>query len=144
MERVTIYKPPHILDICNFEYPLSKSYARPCFHLYSPLRATSKELMECVVQFINYQPAPVALQGETETWDGEMAYSMFGVPSRPFKDIFGYGELMEIGDGRSSVACDSLKTAQPLVTPTKKRYGLFIPMSASSSVLQSSMVKGRF
>ncbi|KAJ1255358.1 hypothetical protein BS78_K254600 [Paspalum vaginatum] len=42
------------------------------FHLYSPLRATSRKLMDSIVSFIN-QPL------------------VLGVPTRPFKDPFGYG-----------------------------------------------------
>ncbi|XP_044361940.1 probable carboxylesterase 12 [Triticum aestivum] len=54
------------------------------FHLYSPLRATSKRLMGSIVQFINQQP------------NSSPANRMvLGVPTTPFKDVFGYGLAMK-------------------------------------------------
>ncbi|XP_044957188.1 2-hydroxyisoflavanone dehydratase-like [Hordeum vulgare subsp. vulgare] len=52
------------------------------FHLYSPLRASSKMLMQSIVHFINKPtstPAPMVL----------------GMPTRPYKDVFGYGIAMK-------------------------------------------------
>ncbi|CAL5091651.1 unnamed protein product [Urochloa decumbens] len=87
------------------------------FHLYSPLRDTSRRLMESIVRFINNQPAPVGAEvnggGGLDYWHGlweskkkiidraSTATTMspevviLGVPSRPFRDIFGYGMDMK-------------------------------------------------
>uniref|UniRef100_A0ACD5YDD0 Uncharacterized protein n=1 Tax=Avena sativa TaxID=4498 RepID=A0ACD5YDD0_AVESA len=144
------------------------------FHLHSPLRATSKRLMERVVQFIN-QPAAAAVvsppivvlpdQMHAEILDGgetdsSAQQSMFGVPTRPFQDVFGYRQmLMKFSHGLTSAACTStsLKIAQG--KPRRRRYGLFLgrPMpstmayknpvsvaAASSVVLQCSMLNGFF
>uniref|UniRef100_A0A452XHD3 Alpha/beta hydrolase fold-3 domain-containing protein n=1 Tax=Aegilops tauschii subsp. strangulata TaxID=200361 RepID=A0A452XHD3_AEGTS len=63
------------------------------FHLYSPLRATSKRLMGSIVEFINQQP------------NSSPANPMvFGVPTTPFKDVFGYGMAMKSWSKRSSMA----------------------------------------
>ncbi|KAJ1253958.1 hypothetical protein BS78_K149400 [Paspalum vaginatum] len=78
------------------------------FHLYSPLRATSRKLMESMVNFVN-QPL------------------VLGVPTRPFDDPFGYGMDMKrhctttMAYGRTTSA--SSKTCRGNVS--KANYGLF-------------------
>ncbi|WVZ49046.1 hypothetical protein U9M48_000428 [Paspalum notatum var. saurae] len=91
------------------------------FHLYSPLRATSRKLMESMVNFINQPPL------------------VLGVPTRPFNDPFGYGMDMKrrctttLAYGRTTSA--SLKTSRgnaskannclfacPVVRPNKVAY----------------------
>ena len=58
------------------------------FHLFSPLRATSKMLMKNIVQFINHpKPQPTVL---------------VGVPARPFNDVMGYGIRMKRWGHQSS------------------------------------------
>ncbi|XBI76461.1 hypothetical protein VPH35_069695 [Triticum aestivum] len=62
------------------------------FHLYSPLRTTSKRLMGSIVEFINQQP------------NSSPANRMvLGVPTTPFKDVFGYGIAMKSWGTRSSM-----------------------------------------
>ncbi|KAF7005395.1 hypothetical protein CFC21_020524 [Triticum aestivum] len=103
------------------------------FHLYAPLRATSKKLMKSIVQFINHRatlpsPAMVIPEGSAET--------MLGVPSRPFKDIFGYGMRMKRWSGTSF----GLKVGRAKASTTS--YGLPLkqartfgdPVSAPTSV----------
>ncbi|CAM0145143.1 unnamed protein product [Urochloa decumbens] len=84
------------------------------FHLYSPLRGTSRRLMDSIVRFINNQPPAVGTEvnggGGLDYWHGwegkkkinrastvTMSPEVFilGVPSRPFRDIFGYGMDMK-------------------------------------------------
>ena len=60
------------------------------FHLYSPLRATSKRLMGSLVEFINQQP---------NSSPGNRM--VLGVPTTPFKDVFGYGMAMKSWSTRS-------------------------------------------
>ncbi|KAF7046133.1 hypothetical protein CFC21_055183 [Triticum aestivum] len=62
------------------------------FHLYSPLRATSKRLMGSIVEFINQRP------------NSSLANRMvLGVPTTPFKDVFAYGMAMKSWGTRSSM-----------------------------------------
>ncbi|VAH98968.1 unnamed protein product [Triticum turgidum subsp. durum] len=62
------------------------------FHLYSPLRTTSKRLMGSIVEFTNQQP------------NSSPANRMvLGVPTTPFKDVFGYGMAMKSWGTRSSM-----------------------------------------
>ncbi|XP_073361298.1 probable carboxylesterase 5 [Aegilops tauschii subsp. strangulata] len=63
------------------------------FHLYCPLRATSKRLMGSIVEFINQQPSSSPANP-----------MVFGVPTTPFKDVFGYGTTMKSWGTRSSMA----------------------------------------
>ncbi|KAF8731311.1 hypothetical protein HU200_016365 [Digitaria exilis] len=78
------------------------------FHLYNPLRATSRSLMESIVQFINRPPAPEKNGGfHLHAWEGKSSSRttnktltrtelvMLGVPSRPFRDVFDYGVDMK-------------------------------------------------
>lgn len=72
------------------------------FHLYNPLRASSKILMESIVQFINH-PTALPLPGVLNELDackrnktssaGET--HILGVPTRPYMDAFGYGMAMK-------------------------------------------------
>ncbi|KAI5008902.1 hypothetical protein ZWY2020_009950 [Hordeum vulgare] len=74
------------------------------FHLYNPLRATSKVLMETIVQFINQRtvlPLPAALLPELHELHACGAKKMntclpiLGVPARPYMDVFGYWMAMK-------------------------------------------------
>ncbi|KAF0889149.1 hypothetical protein E2562_022420 [Oryza meyeriana var. granulata] len=60
------------------------------FHLYSPLRATSKKLMESIVQFINKPspPAPPLRCPETILSELQEWSSYGGMPTRSCKAIF--------------------------------------------------------
>ncbi|EMS59873.1 hypothetical protein TRIUR3_16069 [Triticum urartu] len=84
------------------------------FHLYSPLRATSKRLMGSLVEFINQQP------------NSSPANPMvLGVPTTPCKDVFGYGMAMKAWCTRSSMprnTATSLKIGR--VGPSNTRYRL--------------------
>ncbi|OEL13220.1 putative carboxylesterase 2 [Dichanthelium oligosanthes] len=75
------------------------------FHLYSPLRATSRKLMESIVHFIN-QPPELMMNGlhlqaleagkiNKTPMSLTPQLVILGVPSRPFRDIFGYGMDMK-------------------------------------------------
>ncbi|XP_051201900.1 probable carboxylesterase 2 [Lolium perenne] len=95
------------------------------FHLYNPLRATSKKLMESIVQFVNQRsvlPLPAAMlpelhelhgyggnktseEGETDDCD----HLTLSVPARPYIDIFGYGMAMKNWSGRKSMASGCLQ-----------------------------------
>uniref|UniRef100_A0ACD6AIU4 Uncharacterized protein n=1 Tax=Avena sativa TaxID=4498 RepID=A0ACD6AIU4_AVESA len=105
------------------------------FHLHNPLRATSKILMESIVEFVNQptvaSPLPAALlpelhayacqgkepsAGETMNCRGQPI--TLGVPTRPYVDVFGYGprnmtrnSCLQIGQGR---------------TPKTTKYGSFL------------------
>ncbi|KAF0905293.1 hypothetical protein E2562_003891 [Oryza meyeriana var. granulata] len=74
------------------------------FHLYSPLRATSKKLMESIAQFIN-QPSPAPVPARPLRWPetilselqelstygddtSESSQILLGVPTRAYKAIF--------------------------------------------------------
>jgi acetyl esterase/lipase len=109
------------------------------FHLYNPLRATSKMLMESIVQFVNQRtalalPLPAALLPELhelhacegKTSDSEMnsAKPIPGVPARPYIDIFGYGMAMKYWSGQKSMPRGSLHIGQAKASRT--RYGLFL------------------
>ncbi|XP_073359632.1 2-hydroxyisoflavanone dehydratase-like [Aegilops tauschii subsp. strangulata] len=63
------------------------------FHLYCPLRATSKRLMGSIVEFINQQPSSSPANP-----------MVLGVPTTLFKDVFGYGTTMKSWGTRSSMA----------------------------------------
>ncbi|CAN6170773.1 unnamed protein product [Urochloa humidicola] len=78
------------------------------FHLYRPLRVTSKKLMESIVHFINQPPAPELNGGgmhHLHAWEGKKInrtsaimtahQPIWGVPRRPFMDIFDYGMDMK-------------------------------------------------
>ncbi|KAG2639703.1 hypothetical protein PVAP13_2KG032000 [Panicum virgatum] len=78
------------------------------FHLYSPLHATSRSLMENIVHFINQTPKPMIL----------------GVPRRPFMDVFDYGMNMKRRCSDSTTTC-SIAYATSKIGGPKKNYGLF-------------------
>ncbi|CAN6212992.1 unnamed protein product [Urochloa humidicola] len=97
------------------------------FHLYSPLRTTSKRLMESIVRFINNQPAaapPLEVNGGGLHWHGwEQGKKMnrtstvttppklviLGVPSRPFTDLFSYGMGMKrLHSSGSTTTCTTM------------------------------------
>ncbi|WVZ61716.1 hypothetical protein U9M48_011545 [Paspalum notatum var. saurae] len=74
------------------------------FHLYSPLRGTSRKLMDSIVNFIN-QPL------------------ILGVPIRPFKDPFGYGmEMKRHCTMPSSKANYGLFACPAMTRPNNKTY----------------------
>ncbi|CAN6170778.1 unnamed protein product [Urochloa humidicola] len=93
------------------------------FHLYSPLRTTSKKLMESIVRFINNQPVVVPPEvnggglGYWHGWEGKKMNRtstvttppelvILGVPSRPFTDIFSYGMGMKrLHSSGSTMTC---------------------------------------
>jgi len=79
------------------------------FHLYSPLRATSRRLMENIVRFINQPPKPMIL----------------GVPRRPFMDVFDYGMNMKRRCSDSTTTTCSMAYATSKIGGPKKNYGLF-------------------
>ncbi|KAJ1255586.1 hypothetical protein BS78_K184200 [Paspalum vaginatum] len=93
------------------------------FHLYSPLRATSRKLMESIVDFIN-RPEPLVL----------------GVPTRPFKDPFGYGMdmkqkcTMAMAYGPTSA---SSKTGRG--NASKANYGVFARPAARSDQVYNKL-----
>ena len=88
------------------------------FHLYSPLRATSKRLMGSIVEFINQRP------------NSSLANRMvLGVPTTPFKDVFGYGMAMKSWGTRSSMAT-SMKIGR--VGPSNK-ISVLLPMPAGNA-----------
>ncbi|WVZ61710.1 hypothetical protein U9M48_011540 [Paspalum notatum var. saurae] len=73
------------------------------FHLYSPLRGTSRKLMDSIVNFINPPPPELMTNSRGFFHVGAPAAAtpgapqplILGVPSRPYKDIFGYGMDMK-------------------------------------------------
>ncbi|XP_073359323.1 probable carboxylesterase 5 [Aegilops tauschii subsp. strangulata] len=88
------------------------------FHLYSPLRATSKRLMGSIVDFINQQPSSSPANPV-----------VFGVPTTPFKDVFGYGMAMKSWGTRSRMAT-SFKIGR--VGPSNK-ISVRLPMPAGNA-----------
>jgi acetyl esterase/lipase len=112
------------------------------FHLYSPLRATSRKLMESIVHFINQPPPPTpeleyGLQlhaGDAWGWEGFHADAathrpiVLGVPSRPFRDIFDYGMDMKRFAGTTCRAYEGPSKIGHgnLATPNKVKYGRFV------------------
>ncbi|CAM0901554.1 unnamed protein product [Alopecurus aequalis] len=104
------------------------------FHLYRPLRATSKKLMKSIVQFIN-QPKN-SLLPEQDAYEGEVDWTptILGVPSRPFKDIMGYGNRM-----RRWTQQKSLTIRRARVPPAG--YGVF---SSRAIIPRSNVMKNFF
>ncbi|CAN6202914.1 unnamed protein product [Urochloa humidicola] len=118
------------------------------FHLYSPLRDTSRRLMESVVRFINNQSPEVnggggGMDYHWHGWEGKNKKMngtsstvtktktpelvVLGVPSRPFRDIFGYGvdmkrtihhcsATLKIGGGRGKAAAFNKASCGLLIT----------------------------
>ncbi|RLN35293.1 putative carboxylesterase 13 [Panicum miliaceum] len=114
------------------------------FHLYSPLRATSRRLMESIVRFINQPPAPeldggllwhAIMDGKRISRSSTMTTPeliILGVPSRPFRDIFGYGmDMKHHCSGSSLTTCMAYGTSKigggrgKAASSKKANYGLF-------------------
>ncbi|XP_044964908.1 2-hydroxyisoflavanone dehydratase-like [Hordeum vulgare subsp. vulgare] len=119
------------------------------FHLYNPLRATSKVLMETIVQFINQRtvlPLPAALLPELHELHACGAKKMntclpiLGVPARPYMDVFGYWMAMKT----SSVPNDMTRACCLHVgqgrRASKTRYGL----SLVHAIRNNNKTKMRF
>ncbi|CAD6221455.1 unnamed protein product [Miscanthus lutarioriparius] len=112
------------------------------FHLYSPLRATSRKLMESIVHFINQSPPPPELEYGLQLhavdawgWEGLLADAatqrpiVLGVPSRPFRDIFDYGMDMKRLTGTACRAYEGpskIGRGNNLAASNKVNYGLFV------------------
>ncbi|KAF7005404.1 hypothetical protein CFC21_020530 [Triticum aestivum] len=104
------------------------------FHLYNPLRATSKILMESIVRFINQRtalPLPKlhelhACQGKTKASSpGDMdtaVQPVLGVPTRPYIDVHGYGTSMRVTDVTRS-SCLRIGNGRKA---SKTSFGLFL------------------
>ncbi|CAM0913755.1 unnamed protein product [Alopecurus aequalis] len=106
------------------------------FHLYSPLRATSKRLMNAVVEFINQPPETIwtpptaaALLDQhrrytLQEFEGKEALTPchwgLSLPTRPFHSIMASGA--DMGVGISSMPSNSLKITCHAKTTTKTRY----------------------
>jgi hypothetical protein len=110
------------------------------FHLYSPLRATSRRLMSSTVRFINQPPAPGHNGGlHWHAWEGKKINRTstmttaptpkpmkLGVPRRPFSDAFGYGMGMKHHcNGSSSTTCMASTIGGRSKAASKENYGLF-------------------
>lgn len=134
------------------------------FHLYNPLRATSKKLMESIVQFVNQPtalPLPAALlpelhelhgcEGKTSEGETDSDQLTLSVPARPYIDIFGYGMAMKDWSDRKSMARGCLEIGRGKTSKT--RYGLFLggarpnktnKLSLSAAAPGSSIIKNFF
>jgi hypothetical protein len=128
------------------------------FHLYNPLRATSKILMESIVQFINQPtavlPLPAALlpelhelhacQGKKKKASAG-SQTILGVPARPYMDVFGYGMAMKDRSGTKSMTRTScLRIGLGRASKTTRYGSLFRPtktngVSYSVTVQRSSV-----
>ncbi|CAN6196762.1 unnamed protein product [Urochloa humidicola] len=107
------------------------------FHLYSPLRATSKKLMESIVRFINNHPLAPPEGKKIDRISTTTPRTIWGVPRRPFMDVFEYGMQMKRhhSSGSDSTTCMMYGTASSKIgrrggkvaaTTNKANYGLFI------------------
>ncbi|XP_020149142.1 probable carboxylesterase 5 [Aegilops tauschii subsp. strangulata] len=104
------------------------------FHLYNPLRATSKVLMESIVQFINQRtslPLPAALLPELHelhAYGGKKmdpcCLPILGVPTRPYMDVFGYGVAMKASSVPKGMTRTSCLHGGQGRRASKTRYGL--------------------
>uniref|UniRef100_A0A453ADW1 Alpha/beta hydrolase fold-3 domain-containing protein n=3 Tax=Aegilops tauschii subsp. strangulata TaxID=200361 RepID=A0A453ADW1_AEGTS len=104
------------------------------FHLYNPLRATSKVLMENIVQFINQRtslPLPAALLPELHelhAYGGKKmdpcCLPILGVPARPYMDVFGYGVAMKASSVPKGMRRTSCLHGGQGRRASKTRYGL--------------------
>uniref|UniRef100_A0A0D9WZP0 Alpha/beta hydrolase fold-3 domain-containing protein n=1 Tax=Leersia perrieri TaxID=77586 RepID=A0A0D9WZP0_9ORYZ len=123
------------------------------FHLYSPLRATSRRLMESIVQFINHR-------SESETASGwpagvlpelhecaplrackgkvSRAQPLLSVPSRPYQAVFLNGFDLQARHGPRAVEMNSSLTIGPRKT-SKRGFGLFTARSKANNC-SASMV----
>uniref|UniRef100_A0A0D9WZN6 Alpha/beta hydrolase fold-3 domain-containing protein n=1 Tax=Leersia perrieri TaxID=77586 RepID=A0A0D9WZN6_9ORYZ len=112
------------------------------FHLYSPLRATSKKLMESIVQFIN-QPAPApplrwpaTIMSELQEWSthgdvddttNSSSQILLGVPTRAYKAIFvdRLDKKSKAGSSSSNTAVSaSLNIGSGGRAPTSTSFGI--------------------
>ncbi|KAG8080306.1 hypothetical protein GUJ93_ZPchr0007g3983 [Zizania palustris] len=118
------------------------------FHLYSPLRATSRNLMESVVQFINQsaasprpRPWPASVVPELH---GEYSASrtrnvLLSVPSRPYHAVFLNGLDMKARPRR----CPRPTAITNAFTPSldkkvsKKSFGLFLARAKPNNLTAS-------
>ncbi|KAG8080299.1 hypothetical protein GUJ93_ZPchr0007g2999 [Zizania palustris] len=115
------------------------------FHLYSPLRATSRNLMENVVQFINQSaasprprpwPASVVpeLHGEYPT-SSRARNVLLSVPTRPYNAVFLNGLDMKARPRR----CQRPMAITNASTPShdKKSFGLFLARAKPNNLTAS-------
>ncbi|KAF2923142.1 probable carboxylesterase 5 [Oryza sativa Japonica Group] len=112
------------------------------FHLYSPLRATSRRLMESVVRFINERSAAAAVAA-TSPWPagvlpelhecspsrarkGKMskAQPLLSVPSRPYQGVFLNGPDLQAPRGPSAMKINNALTVG-LDKASKRGFGSF-------------------
>ncbi|CAM0870665.1 unnamed protein product [Alopecurus aequalis] len=127
------------------------------FHLYNPLRASSKILMDSIVQFINQPtalPLPAAFLPELnqlhacqgKRMDSRCLPSILGVPARPYMDVFGYGMVMKDTTTHNS----HLQIGSGRASKTSTRYGSFLgrltktPKASLSATVQASSVLHNF
>jgi acetyl esterase/lipase len=127
------------------------------FHLYNPLRATSRKLVDSIVEFVNHRdmamPLPAAFLPELhvlEACEGktDFAKRIMGVPTRPYMDVFGYGVAMKRTN--STTFSSRLQIGQGKTSKT--RYGLFSGrltpktkgVSFSATVSGRSVLKNMF
>ncbi|CAN6222319.1 unnamed protein product [Urochloa humidicola] len=107
------------------------------FHLYSPLRATSKKLLESIVRFINNQPPAPPEGKKIDRISTTTPRPIWGVPRRPFMDVLEYGMEMKRhhSSGSGSTTCMMYGIASSKIgrrggkvaaTTNKPNYGLFI------------------
>ncbi|KAL5198214.1 hypothetical protein ABZP36_001726 [Zizania latifolia] len=114
------------------------------FHLYSPLRATSRNLMESIVQFINQTaaspmpwPASVVpeLHGEYST--SRARYLLLSVPSRPYNAVFLNGLDMKARRCPRPMAITNAFTLGQEKKVSKKSFGLFLAKAKPNNLTAS-------
>uniref|UniRef100_A0A0E0LLH7 Alpha/beta hydrolase fold-3 domain-containing protein n=1 Tax=Oryza punctata TaxID=4537 RepID=A0A0E0LLH7_ORYPU len=132
------------------------------FHLYSPLRATSRRLMESIVQFINERsttatlPWPAGVLPELHQCSplGARKGKLLSVPSRPYQGIFLNGPDLQAQRGPSAMEINNTLTVG-LDKASKRGFGLFtawaklnncraIKRPLSASVSRSIVAKNFF
>ncbi|KAF6998406.1 hypothetical protein CFC21_014528 [Triticum aestivum] len=109
------------------------------FHLYNPLRGTSKTLMDTIVQFINQRtalPLPAALLPELHELHSRprgkkktsfAVQPVECVPTRPYMGVFGCGMAMKILlSGPNDMTRSSCLSIGQGRRASKTRYGLFL------------------
>ncbi|KAF0905300.1 hypothetical protein E2562_003898 [Oryza meyeriana var. granulata] len=106
------------------------------FHLYNPLRATSRKLMDAIVQFINQSttssPWPASVLPELHECSpmgackGKVskAHPLLSVPSRPYQGVFLNGPYLRAWLGPSAMEIKSALRVGPDKAP-EKGLGLF-------------------
>ncbi|CAM0943604.1 unnamed protein product [Alopecurus aequalis] len=126
------------------------------FHLYRPLRASSKRLMKAVVEFINQPDAITTPPTAAALLDKPGCYTLhefqgktkklcwgLSVPTRPFHFIRAGVLDMEIGRGGiSSMASNSLKTIWHGKTRTHKTH--YMNPLSSATIQGCSAMKNFF